>query len=124
MAKERITITPSTTGNGFDIPFPNGTVTIPDTPGGYCISSGCGSGKTESIKSLIRQKFAKGILYCVDTVAECQKMYQWVHDELVTPGVIPDTDVMMINSKSDLESMKTYQDHPEKICEVPILIVV
>jgi hypothetical protein len=31
---------------------------------------------------------------------------------------------MMINSKADLESMKTYQDHPEKICEVPILIVV
>ena len=91
MAKERITITPSTTGNGFDIPFPNGTVTIPDTPGGYCISSGCGSGKTESIKSLIRQKFAKGILYCVDTVAECQKMYQWVIDELVTPGIISAT---------------------------------
>jgi len=124
MAKERITITPSTTGNGFDIPFPNGTVTIPDTPGGYCISSGCGSGKTESIKSLIRQKFAKGILYCVDTVAECKKMYQWVHDELVTPGFITDADVMMINSKSDLVSMKTYQDHPEKICDVPILIVV
>ena len=124
MAKERITITPSTTGNGFDIPFPNGTVTIPDTPGGYCISSGCGSGKTESIKSLIRQKFDKGILYCVDTVAECQRMRQWVIDELVIPGVIPDTDVMMINSKSDLESMKTYQDHPERVCEVPILIVV
>lgn len=124
MEKERITITPSTTGNGFDIPFPNGTVTIPDTPGGYCISSGCGSGKTESIKSLIRQKFAKGILYCVDTVAECLKMHQWVHDELVTPGTISATDVMMINSKSDLESMKTYQDHPEKICDVPILIVV
>jgi len=124
MAKERINIIPSHTGNGFDIPFPNGSVTIPDTPGGYCISSGCGSGKTESIKSLIRQKFAKGVLYCVDTVTECQKMHQWVLDELVTPGIIPATDVMMINSKSDLESMKTYQDHPEKICEVPILIVV
>ena len=124
MAKELINITPSTSGNGFDIPFPNGKVTIPDTPGGYCISSGCGSGKTESIKSLIRQKFPKGILYCVDTVAECQKMHQWVIDELVTPGTISATDVMMINSKADLESMKTYQDHPEKICEVPILIVV
>ena len=124
MAKELINITPSTSGNGFDIPFPNGKVTIPDTPGGYCISSGCGSGKTESIKSLIRQKFPKGILYCVDTVAECKKMHQWVIDELVTPGTISATDVMMINSKADLESMKTYQDHPEKICEVPILIVV
>ena len=124
MAKERITIIPHSTGNGFDIPFPNGTCKIPDTPGGYYVSSGCGSGKTESIKSLIRQKFSKGILYCVDTVAECQKMYQWVHDELVTPGFITDADVMMINSKADLESMKTYQDHPEKVCDVLILIVV
>lgn len=124
MAKERITIIPHSTGNGFEIPFPNGTITVPDTPGGYCISSGCGSGKTESIKSLIRQKHSQGVLYCVDTVSECQKMYQWVHDELVTPGILTDKDVMMINSKADIESMKTYQDHPEKICDVQILIVV
>ena len=124
MAKERISIIPHTTGNGFDIPFPNGTVSVPDTPGGYYVSSGCGSGKTESIKSLIRQKYPQGILYCVDTVAECMKLYQWVKDELVTPGIITDADVMMINSKSNLESMKMYQDHPEKICDVQILIVV
>ena len=124
MAKERITIIRHTTGNGFDIPFTNGTISVPDTPGGYYVSSGCGSGKTESIKSLIRLKHSLGILYCVDTVAECRKMYQWVHDELVTPGTITDTDVMMINSKSNLESMKMYQDHPEKICDVQILIVV
>lgn len=124
MAQERITITPHSPGNGFDIPFANGTVSVPDTPGGYYVSSGCGSGKTESIKSLIHQQHSLGILYCVDTVAECQKMFQWVHDELVTPGFITDADVMMINSKADLESMKTYQDHPEKICDVQILIVV
>lgn len=124
MAKERITIIPHSTGNGFDIPFPNGTCKIPDTPGGYYVSSGCGSGKTESIKSLIRQQHSLGILYCVDTVAECKKMYQYLHNELVTPGFITDTDVMMINSKSNLESMKTYQDHPERICDVQILIVV
>lgn len=124
MAKERITIIRHTTGNGFDIPFTNGTISVPDTPGGYYVSSGCGSGKTESIKSLIRQKHSQGILYCVDTVAECQKMFQWVHDELVTPGTITDADVMMINSKSNLDSMKMYQDHPEKICDIQILIVV
>ena len=101
MAKERINIIPSHTGNGFDIPFPNGTISVPDTPGGYYVSSGCGSGKTESIKSLIRQKHSHGILYCVDTVVECQKMYQWVHDELVTPGFITNADVMMINSREE-----------------------
>ena len=80
---ERINVTIHPGENGFDIPFPFGTIVIPDTPDGYCISSGCGSGKTESIKSLIRQKWDQGILYCVDTKNECNRMYQWIVDNLI-----------------------------------------
>ena len=122
--QELIQITPHSSGSGFDIPFPNGTVTVPDACGGYCISSGCGSGKTESIKSLIRQKYDSGILYCVDTISECEKMFQWVHKELADTGIISKSDVMMINSKADFEHMKTYYDRPELITTKKILIVV
>lgn len=124
MAKELIDISPHSVGRGLDIPFKNGQVSVPDTPSGYCISSGCGSGKTESIKSLIRYKHSEGILYGVDTIPECQKMYEWCNEELVTPGVISSSDVLMINSKSNIESMKIYQDKPELITHVKILIVV
>ena len=122
--KERINIVSHPSGAGFSIPFLNGNIDIPDSPGGYCISSGCGSGKTEACKSIIRNKFNEGILYAVDTISECEKMYQWVKEELVDNGIINNTDVMMINSKAPLESMKTYLDNPEKICHVKILIVV
>ena len=124
MSPERLTIIPHTRGRGFDIPFPKGTVSVPDAPGGYCISSGCGSGKTESVKSLIRQKYNDGILYCADTISECQRMYDWVRAELVDGVSLLESDVMMINSQADLESMKTYQDHPEYICRKKVLIVV
>lgn len=124
MAHELINISPHPNGGGFDVPFKSGLISVPDDPGGYCISSGCGSGKTESIKSLIRNKHNEGILYCVDTISECQKMYQWCYDELVSPGIINDSDVMMINSKSPIESMKVYLETPELITQVKILIVV
>lgn len=124
MTHELISIKSHTKGRGFDIPFPNGVVPVPDTPGGYAISSGCGSGKTESIKSLIRFKYNDGILYCVDTISECQRMYSWVKTELVDNVSLKETDVMMINSQADFETMKTYQDHPEYICQKKVLIVV
>ena len=37
---ERINVTIHPGGNGFDIPFPFGTIVVPDTPDGYCISNG------------------------------------------------------------------------------------
>ncbi len=124
MALERINVVPHHSGRGFSIPFTNGKIDVPDTPGGYCISSGCGSGKTEACKSLIRQRFNNGILYAVDTISECEKMYQWVKEELVDKGLLSESDVMMVHSQAPLESMKTYLDNPEKICQVKVLIVV
>ena len=69
--------------NGFDVSFKTGSATIPDQEGGYIISTGCGSGKTESIKDLIRKKFEHGVLYCVDTKAEANRIHQWVLSDLV-----------------------------------------
>lgn len=124
---ERINITIHSGGNGFDIPFPFGTIVVPDTPDGYCISSGCGSGKTESIKSLIRQKWDQGILYCVDTKNECSRMYQWIMDNLIGEILHGETlksnDVLMIHSDTDFEKMKEYKTHPELVIRVRILII-
>ena len=47
--------------NGFDVSFKTGSATIPDQEGGYISATGCGSGKTESIKHLIRKKFEHGV---------------------------------------------------------------
>ena len=124
---ERINVTIHPGENGFDIPFPFGTIVVPDTPDGYCISSGCGSGKTESIKSLIRQKWDQGILYCVDTKNECSRMYQWIVDNLIGEILHGETlkpnDVLMIHSDADFEKMKEYKTHPEQIVRIRILII-
>ena len=82
--RELFDITPHPTGSGFRMRLKTGEIDVPDGCGGYIISSGMGSGKTESIKSLIRQKYDEGILYCVDTRDELKKMYRWIIEELVS----------------------------------------
>lgn len=61
---------------GMKIQFLNGTVDIPDKPGGYTIACGCGGGKTTAISQIIWQNADSGVVYLVDTVAELEKMYQ------------------------------------------------
>ena len=72
--KELFHITPNTTGPGFHMALKTGEIDVPDACGGMIVSSGMGSGKTESIKSLIRQKYDEGILYCVDTKEELKML--------------------------------------------------
>lgn len=62
-------------GQGMDITFLNGKVSIPDEYGGYTISCGCGGGKTTAITQIIWQNSDQGVVYLVDTVAELEKMY-------------------------------------------------
>ena len=82
--KELFNISPHSTGDGFTMDLKTGVVDVPDENGGYIISTSMGAGKTESIKSLIRQKYNDGILYCVDTKEEeLKKMYCWIMEELV-----------------------------------------
>ncbi len=54
--RELFDITPHSTGPGFRMRLKTGEIDVPDGRGGYIVSSGMGSGKTESIKSLIRHK--------------------------------------------------------------------
>ena len=71
-------IKPHSTGPGFEATFKNGMLDIPDKQGTYLISTGCGAGKTEGIKELIALKQDEGVIYCVDTKAEADKMYNYL----------------------------------------------
>lgn len=65
-------------GYGFTMNMVYGSLDVPDEKGCYVLSTGCGSGKTECCMSIIGHRANDGILYCVDTIAELNKMYQWV----------------------------------------------
>lgn len=123
--RELFNIEPHQTGPGFLMRLKTGEIDVPDERGGYIISSGCGSGKTESIKSLIRNKYNDGILYCVDTKEELDKMYNWIMDNLVDvmPGLKKE-DVMIISSDDEhYISLSEYKDNPEIIMQKKILLI-
>lgn len=123
--KELFNIEPHSTGPGFLMKLKTGEIDVPDERGGYIISSGCGSGKTESIKSLIRNKYNEGILYCVDTLEELDKMYRWIIENLVDvmPGLKKE-DVMIISSDDEhYISLSEYKDNPEIIMQKKILLI-
>lgn len=123
--KELFNIEPHSTGPGFLMRLKTGEIDVPDDRGGYIVSSGCGSGKTESIKSLIRNKYNEGILYCVDTKEELDKMYNWIIDNLVDvmPGLKKE-DVMIISSDDEhYISLSEYKDNPEIIMQKKILLI-
>lgn len=125
--KEYFSISPHPRGRGFEMTLSNGSVDVPDERGAYVISTGCGSGKTECAKSIIRQKASSGVLYCVDTRTELAKMYNWILEELCTPrGPLTKDDVLMLTSDKvdDFEAMlKTYQDHPEIVTTKKVLLL-
>mgnify|MGYP003159425685 FL=1 len=127
--KELFNITPHITGDGFRMQLSTGVIDVPDDNGGYIISSGCGSGKTESIKSLIRQKYNSGILYCVDTRDELGKMYDWilanlVNRELGYGDILRESDVMIISSDKERSSfLNQYRDNPEILMEKKIILI-
>ena len=123
--KELFNIEPHQNGPGFLMRLKTGKIDVPDDRGGYIISSGCGSGKTESIKSLIRNKYNEGILYCVDTREELDKMYNWIIDNLVnTDSGLKREDVMIISSDDEhCISLSEYKDNPEIIMQKKILLI-
>lgn len=123
--RELFNIEPHQTGPGFLMRLKTGEIDVPNERGGYIVSSGCGSGKTESIKSLIRNKYNEGILYCVDTKEELDKMYNWIIDNLVDvmPGLKKE-DVMIISSDDEhYISLSEYKDNPEIIMQKKILLI-
>lgn len=123
--KELFNIEPHSNGPGFLMRLKTGEIDVPNERGGYIISSGCGSGKTESIKSLIRNKYKEGILYCVDTKEELDKMYNWIIENLVDvmPGLKKE-DVMIISSDDEhYISLSEYKDNPGIIMQKKILLI-
>ena len=130
----KIDVTPNTSGRGFHIEFLNGGVDVPDTTGGYCISCGCGAGKTTSIRRLIQLKANEGILYCVDTVKELEKMHQNILWDIHT-GLIPglkDEDVICLRGhrnekdgadKDYNDQLKAYKSDPSRLCEKKIILI-
>ena len=116
---------------GFKANLLTGSILVPDRPGGYVISTGTGSGKTQSIKSLIAERYNDGILYCVETRDEARKMHDWIIKELI-PGLnrldpndpyrlTPD-DVTIIDW-DHAEELYNYFRNPEEIMYKKILII-
>ncbi len=122
--RELFDITPHSTGPGFRMRLKTGEIDVPDGRGGYIVSSGMGSGKTESIKSLIRHKHDEGILYCVDTKDELEKMFGWIVENLVVEGVLRMEDVMIISSDPGrADFLGQYRDNPGVIMEKKVILI-
>ena len=122
--RELFDITPHSTGPGFRMRLKTGEIDVPDGRGGYIVSSGMGSGKTESIKSLIRHKHDEGILYCVDTKDELEKMFGWIVENLVVEGVLRMEDVMIISSDPGrADFLGQYRDNPGVLMEKKVILI-
>lgn len=122
--RELFDITPHSTGPGFRMRLKTGEIDVPDGRGGYIVSSGMGSGKTESIKSLIRHKHDEGILYCVDTRDELEKMFGWIVKNLVMEGVLRMEDVMIISSDPGrADFLGQYRDNPGVLMEKKVILI-
>lgn len=124
--KELFNISPHSTGDGFTMDLKTGEVDVPDENGGYIISTSMGAGKTESIKSLIRQKYNDGILYCVDTKEELKKMYCWIIDGLVKDKScgLNYNDVMIVSSDKDFQyQLSLYRDNPEMLMYKKVILI-
>lgn len=107
----------------FDMQLSNGYINVPSENGCYVLSTGCGTGKTESCKSIIRQKAKEGILYCVDTIKELDKMYQWIISESKSIGITP-ADVIIISSESRHSGfLNLYRNSPEILMEKKIVLI-
>lgn len=122
--RELFDITPHSTGPGFRMRLKTGEIDVPDGRGGYIVSSGMGSGKAESIKSLIRHKHDEGILYCVDTKDELEKMFGWIVENLVVEGVLRMEDVMIISSDPGrADFLGQYRDNPGVLMEKKVILI-
>lgn len=110
-------------GDGFEMDMVNGTLDVPDKKGCYVLSTGCGSGKTECCKSIIRQRANDGILYCVDTIAELDKMYQWISSHGMEFGVRPDDVIIISSDERHKQYLQQYQNCPEILMTKKVVLI-
>lgn len=111
-------IKPHSTGPGFEATFKNGVLDIPDKQGAYLISTGCGAGKTEGIKELITLKQNEGVVYCVDTKVEVDRMYNYLKDN----GIVAESDMLRLHGDATTE-LDAYRDHPEDIMLKKVILL-
>ena len=98
--------------------FYNGSIEIPSKKAGYVVSCGCGSGKTTNIRQFIVSHQKEGVLYCVDTKDELDKM----EHNLKIRG-IKEEDMLKIHGEIDKDVMARYQRQPDLVVNVPILLI-
>ena len=123
MMKELYNIVPNKGDRGFTIQLANGDIEVPDEPNCYVISTGCGSGKTESIKSLIRQKYEEGVMYCVNSITELQKMHTWILGNLCGAGLSNDDIVCISSDWLDRDDLRAYRDNPSLLTKKKIILL-
>lgn len=110
-------------GGGFTLNLKNGEIDVPGKQDCYAISTGCGSGKTECCKSIIRQKHDEGVLYCVDTIAELDKMYRWIIENKDDIG-IKTSDVIVISSDPTHQDFtREYRGNPEILMSKQVVLI-
>ena len=123
MMKELYKILPNKGDRGFTIQLANGDIDVPNNPDCYVISTGCGSGKTESIKSLIRQKYEDGIMYCVNSISELQKMHTWILENLCGTGLSREDVVCISSDWLDRDDLRAYRDNPSLLTKKKIVLL-
>lgn len=108
---------------GFALNLKNGKIEVPGQQGCYAVSTGCGSGKTECCKSIIRQKHSEGVLYCVDTIAELDKMYRWIIDNQGDIGINPSDVIIISSDPSHQEFTREYRENPEVLMSKGVVLI-
>lgn len=121
--KERFNVKLHTAGFGFEMHMANGVIDVPDEKGCYVLSTGCGTGKTECCKSIIRQCHDYGILYCVDTIEELDKMYCWIRDNNVDLGIKQEDVIIVSSDRRHQEFLNQYQDNPAVLMQKKIVMI-
>ena len=94
--------------------------------GSYIIDKACGRGKTTDIENFIIQHYDEGILYCVDSISELNKMKNKLEMNLVNTGKILAEDIMTITSEPNSDArgvLYDYHTHPENLFTKKILLI-
>ena len=94
--------------------------------GSFIIDRACGKGKTTDIGNFIIQHYNEGILYCVDSIVELNKMKNKLEIDLVQTGKIAAEDIMTITSEPNSDArgvLHDYHTHPESLFSKKILLI-
>lgn len=94
--------------------------------GAYICDMACGRGKTTEILNFICQHYDEGILYCVDTITELNRMYNNLYMNLVQNGKISPDDILMITSEQSSNArgnLYSYHSNPEQLFSKKILLI-